>query len=230
MSDLDTNIRDRLVSVAQGVSGACPLIGPIISEAIGQLIPNQRLDRVVSFLKTLEEDFAQVQSRLDWIERNSATPEGLDILEEGMLQAARSVSKDRQKWLAAIVGSSLSSESLKYNESRKLLNLYRELADPELIWLIYISGPQAYSSSYHKELSDQYRDILNPASRGYGMSQEEADRSALQDGYKNTLLRLGLATLKQNGQALEISPLGRLLVRYISDGGELKRREDTVSL
>lgn len=219
MPDLETNIRDRLASVAKGVSGACPLIGPIISEAIGQLIPNQRLDRVISFLKTLEEDFAQVQFRLSRIERNSATPEGLDILEEGMLQAARSVSKDRQKWLAAIVGRSLSSESLRYNESRKLLNLYRELADPELIWLIYISEPQGYSSPYHKELTDQYPDILNPASRSYGGSQEEVDRSALQDGYKNTLLRLGLATVKQNGSTLEISPLGRLLVRYISDGG-----------
>ncbi|EBA00632.1 hypothetical protein [Marinobacter sp. ELB17] len=219
MPDLDTNIRDRLVSVAKGVSGACPLIGPIISEAIGQLIPDQRLDRVISFLKTLEEDFAQVQSRLSRIERNSATPEGLDILEEGMLQAARSVSKDRQKWLAAIVGRSLSSESLRYNESRKLLNLYRELTDPELIWLIYISESQGYASPYHKELADQYPDILNPASRSYGVSQEEADRSALQDGYKNTLLRLGLATLKQNGPTLEISPLGQLLVRYISDGG-----------
>lgn len=218
MSDLDTNTRDRLVSVAQGVAGACPVVGPILSEAIGQLIPNQRLDRVVSFLKTLEEDFANVQSRLDCIERNTATPEGLDILEEGMLQAARSVSEDRQKWLAAIVGSSLSSESLKYEESRKLLNLYRELADPELIWLIYISEPQALSSAYHQQLMNQYPDILQPASRSYGRSQEEADRSALQDGYKNTLLRLGLATLKQNGKTLEISPLGRLLVRYLSDG------------
>ena len=218
MSELDTNIKDRLVSVAQGVAGACPVVGPLLSEAIGQLIPNQRLDRVVSFLKTLEEDFANVQSRLDCIERNTATPEGLDILEEGVLQAARSVSKDRQKWLAAIVGSSLSSESLKYEESRKLLNLYRELADPELIWLIYISEPQMYSSTYHTKLMDQYPDILQPASRSYGMSQEEADRSAFQDGYKNTLLRLGLATLKQNGKNLEISPLGRLLVRYISGG------------
>tara|TARA_R100000322_G_scaffold97441_1_gene61372 strand:+ start:685 stop:1359 length:675 start_codon:yes stop_codon:yes gene_type:complete len=219
MSDLDTNTRDRLVSVAQGVAGACPVVGPILSEAIGQLIPNQRLDRVVSFLKTLEGDFANVQSRLDCIEHNAATPEGLDILEEGMLQAARSVSKDRQKWLASIVGHSLSSESLKYEESRKLLNLYRELADPELIWLIYISEPQTLSSAYHKQLMDQYPGILQPASRSNDSSQEEADRSALQDGYKNTLLRLGLATLKQNGQTLEISPLGRLLVRYISDGG-----------
>lgn len=219
MSDLDTSTRDRLVSVAQGVSGACPVVGPILSEAIGQLIPNQRLDRVVSFLKTLEEDFANLQSRLDCIERNSATPEGLDILEEGVLQAARSVSKDRQKWLAAIVGNSLSSESLKYEESRKLLNLYRELADPELIWLIYISEPQTLSSPYHQKLMEQYPDVLHPASKSFGMSQEEADRSALQDGYKNTLLRLGLATLKQNGQTLEISALGRLLVRYIFDGG-----------
>lgn len=218
MSELDTNTRDRLVSVAQGVAGACPVVGPILSEAIGQFIPSQRLDRVVSFLKTLEEDFANVQFRLDCIERNTATPEGLDILEEGMLQAARSVSEDRQKWLAAIVGSSLSSESLKYEESRKLLNLYRELADPELIWLIYISEPQTLNSTYHQQLMNQYPDILQPTSRSYGRSQEEADRSALQDGYINTLLRLGLATLKQNGQTLEISPLGRLLVRYLSDG------------
>ena len=30
-------------------------------------------------------------------------------------------------------------EKLKYEEARKVLNLYRELTDPEIIWLIYYS-------------------------------------------------------------------------------------------
>jgi hypothetical protein len=193
----------------------------MVSQVISQFIPNQRLERIASFLKELEKSFAQFDQRLSQIESHITSTEGLDIFEEGMLQAARSASEDRQRWLAAIVGNSLSSEKMKYEESKKLLNLYRELTDGELIWLIYISKTQTLNSSYHKALREKYPDILKTASKEVGASQDESDRSALQDGYKNTLLRLGLATLKDNGKTLQITQLGSLLVRYLrSDDNE----------
>lgn len=56
-------------------------------------------------------------------------------------------------------------------------------------------------------------DVLKPVSRQKGAKQEQIDRGALQDSYKNMLIRLGLIT--NQGQSFKISALGRLLVRYI---------------
>jgi hypothetical protein len=47
-----------------------------------------------------------------------------------------------------------------------------------------------------------------------GMPQEEIDRGALHDSYQNTLVRLGL--MHERGPS-ELTPLGRLLLRYIEN-------------
>lgn len=216
MEDLEENTRDRLVSAAKGALGACPVVGPMMAEVVGHIIPKQRLDRVVHFLEELDKRVGHCESSLEKFKVNTKTEEGLDILEEGIVQAARSASGNRQEWLAGIVGKSLSSESLKYEEAKKILNIFRELTDPELIWLVYISEPQTLSSAFHQGLKHRYPDVLLPVSRELGRSQAEAERGALQDGYKNTLLRLGLANFKRDGRTLEITPLGLLIVRYLS--------------
>ena len=218
MSELDANNLDRLTLVAKGVVGACPLIGTLASEAIGHLIPNQRLDRVVQFLRELEYEVRQVDSRLVNVEYSLRTPEGLDLLEEGLVQAARAISRERQEKLARLIGRALTEEKMKYEESKKLLNLLRELTDPEVLWLIYYSTNPTMGSQFHKQMIEENPDVLKPVSREKGAPQEQIDRGALQDSYKSTLLRLGL--VKEHGRSLQISTLGGLLVRYIEARSE----------
>ena len=155
MSDLEPNSKDRLVSVAKGVVGACPLIGSLASEAIGTIIPNQRLDRVVEFLRQLDAEVSILDSRLQNFERNLQTGAGIDVLEEGLLQAARSVAKERKERLARLVGRTLTSEEVKYEESRKLLNLFRDLTDPEILWLFYYSMNPTLGRGPHSELVEK---------------------------------------------------------------------------
>jgi hypothetical protein len=64
---------------------------------------------------------------------------------------------------------------------------------------------------------EKHPEILRPTSREYGISQEEIDRSALQDSYLDTLTRLGL--LQQRNKSFKVTTLGRLLLRYILDKG-----------
>jgi len=218
MSELDANNLDRLTSVAKGVVGACPLIGPLASEAIGHLIPNQRLDRVVQFLRELEDEVCQVDSRLLNVESNLRKPEGLGLLEEGLVQAARAISQERQERLARLIGRALTEEKVKYAESKKLLNLFHELTDPEVLWLIYYSTSPTMESEFHKQLIEDNPDVLKPVSREMGATQEQIDRGAMQESYKSTLLRLGL--VKEHGRSLQISALGGLLVRYIEARSE----------
>src|SRR5690606_23792499 len=103
MAILSPDSTDRLVAVAKGVTGACPIIGPVVAEAIGAVIPNQRLDRVVAFLEELEAATKRQEGRLEQLKRNLASEQGLDILEEGILQASRSVTAARKERLARLV-------------------------------------------------------------------------------------------------------------------------------
>lgn len=210
---LETDRTDIVASVAKGIAGACPIIGGLVSEAIDQLIPNQKLDRVVEFLKILDQNVSQLDTQISNLKNNLSRETGLDLLEDGIVQASRAITEERRNRIANLLSKSFTQEELKYNESKKLLNLLRELTDPELLWLAYYSKPPAMGSEYHKQLMGKHPEVLQPASRSMGAAQEEIDRGALQDSYKNTLVRLGL--LEQRDRSHNLTSLGRLLILYI---------------
>ena len=215
MNELEPNTRDRLVSIAKGTAGALPFVGTMIGETLDSVIPNLRIERVVSFLKAIDERVGDIEGKLVNFEKNIKTEEGLDIFEEGFIQASRAVSEERKQRLAHLVAKTLSSDELKYAESRKILNLYNELTDPEIIWLIYYSLNPVMGAGPHSNWIEQHPDILMPISRESRAPQEQREKAALQDSYKLTLSRLGLTTEK--GRTTILSPLGRLLVKYITD-------------
>ena len=210
---LETNRTDIVASAARGIAGACPVIGGIVAEAIDYIIPRQKFDRVIEFLKILDQNISELDDKISNLEKNLSKEDGIDLLEEGIVQASRAISEERRNRLANLLSKSLSQEKLKYNESKKLLNLLRELTDPELLWLAFYSKPPTIGSKYHTRLMEKYPDVLQPASRTIGVSQEEIDRGALQDSYKNTLVRLGL--LEQRDSSYNLTSLGHLLIRYI---------------
>ena len=213
MPELDRNRTDTLVSLAKSVFGTCPIIGSIASETLAVLIPEQRSDRIVTFIKKLDEKVSTLNTQVDIIQSNIENPEGLDIFEEGMIQSTRAVSKSRIEELASIIANSLSQERLKYAEARKLLNIFRELTDPEILWLLYYSEDPFSQSEFHKRLQHENPDVLELVIEETGMSQEEIDKGAIQDSYRETLARLDL--LEYNGPSFRITPLGDLLIRYI---------------
>lgn len=215
MDNLGNQPVDKLTSLAKGIAGALPFIGPLISEVVGTLIPNQRLDRVVKTLQDLEQVVSGFKDGISNLNRHLHTDEGRDILEEALAQAARSPSKGRRERLALFLAHSLAGEELKYAESKKLLNLFRELTDPEILWLLYYEVPPTMGSPHHRALTQANPEVLAPVSRSMGSSQEEIDRGALQDSYKDTLARFGL--VKNDGRSTQLTSLGRLLLSYITE-------------
>ena len=218
MHQLDTNARDRLVSVAKGVSGALPFVGSMVGELLDSVVPNLRFERVVEYLKKVDEEVGFLKEKLDNFEKSIKTEEGIDIFEEGIIQASRSVSPDRKHRLARLVSKSLSADKLKYEESRKLLNLYSELTDPEIVWLIYYSLNPTIGQGARTEFQEKHSDILIPIRANMGSSQDDKDKFAIQESYKSTLMRLGL--LKTSEKHVGLTTLGRLLIRYIENEAE----------
>lgn len=215
MDTLKTNKRDQLVSVAKAASGALPFIGTAVSELMDSVIPNLRFERVVIFLRELDERVSKVDKDLEFFKKNLDTELGVDLLEEALTQSSRSISEDRKKRLASIVEKALNKEELKYEEARKVLNLYRELTDPEIIWLIYYSFRPTLSRGPHSEWVEKHPNVLKPISRELSAPLEKRELAALQDSYKETLLRFGLTEVK--GKSASITTLGRMVVNYITD-------------
>lgn len=216
MDDLSSNSRDKLVSIAKASAGALPYIGNMVSELLDNVVPNLRFERVVLFLRELDLRVSKLDNKIENFKSHLNSEEGIDLLEEGILQASRSISNERKKRLASILERSLGSETLKYEESKKILNIFKELTDPEIIWLIYYSlKPTLGNTGAHADLAKKYPEVLYPLSKLSNLSKEDREKAALQDSYKDTLLRLGLVT--KDGQVIRLTTLGMMLADYIID-------------
>jgi hypothetical protein len=134
---LSTSKRDIVAAVARGTLGAIPVVGAAVAEVVDHFIPGQKLDRVVAFIEevairveALAADHTSLRERLH-------TPEGADLLEEGIVQASRAISADRRRRIASIVVNGIVENDLRYDRTRKLLAIINSLTDSEILLLTY---------------------------------------------------------------------------------------------
>lgn len=199
---------DYSVSLVKGAIGAVPYAGPLVAELVGALIPGQRTDRIAKFVRELDKKVAGLEQ--DYIKLQLSNEHFSDLLEEGLLQASRSLSDERRTYIASLIANSLSSEKIEYQESKYLLHILDEINDVEIIWLWFFvhltSAAKAGARNKHPE-------ILKPVTAVVNSPQAIRDKAALQKSYKEHLVRLGLLDKENEGHSL--SSLGRLLLRQI---------------
>jgi hypothetical protein len=227
--DLKPGVPDRVAGIARAVLGAAPYVGPLLSEVVTELIPNQRIDRLAEFVGILNAKVEAVdRARL---ESQFRDPEFVDLLEDGFLHVARAISRERKEYIASLIANSLSSETLKHCQYKQLLSILRELSDPEVILLHFYSK---VGSDDHNELMARHAEIIQGPMLSMGSSPEAFDLLALHEMHKANLQRLGLIrphfrSPSRRGEPPEfdsktgmmsvshtdITPLGRLLLRSI---------------
>lgn len=215
MSDktsLSTTRADIAAAAARGVSGAIPFAGSLIGEIVSSFIPNQKLERVAQFAELLAAQVEAVEAKQILFDARIRTSEGSDLLEEGIVQASRAVSHDRQRRIAAILAAGLTEDELRYDRTRKLLTILESLNDSEILLLLFYSRTPTMGSPWHKELMNRHPELLRPASRENGAPASERERGAMRDSYERTLLALGL--LDSAETRLRISALGQMLLAH----------------
>ena len=224
---LGVRLADRIAALTRGTVGAVPCIGPIVSELVTQLIPNQRLERMEAYIVELDK-------RVKKVERDKLVrPRKVDLFEDGAFQAIRSLSGKRTEYIANVVARGLSGEEKEELEAKRMLNLLTQLDDGQIILL---------SSYLHKNRNDKefwkiHEDVLKPKAVNIQSSQEEIDEATIQEMAERELVRLGLLQLyirkPPRGQLPEfdektgmmkasghdITSLGRLFLRYIDLAG-----------
>ena len=194
-----------------------PIIGPLVSEIIGNLIPDLRFKRIFSLLEALEskidpEEKAKVEARM--LEEKS-----IDLMEDGFLQAARALSEERIEHIASLLKNSLTDEDLEQNAYKRLLFLFGEINDIEVI----ILKAHSLHGTEHRDFWEKHQEVLIGEPLRFPTSRKKVDQNAIYKTYRSNLVRLDLLEVRseQPSQNYEITSLGRLLLRSINQGGEL---------
>ena len=222
---MDTKATDIAAIITKGGLGAIPYLGPLAAEIIGSLIPNQRIDRIVSLLKTLESKIDEEEKAK--VEKRMLEEKSIDLMEDGFMQAARALSEERIEYIASLLKNSLTNEDLEHIAYKRLLFLLDELNDVEVLIL------KAYSMPMDQYFEFWSKHNLNKPSVHLGSSQEEVDKHAIHETYEANLGRLGLLEIRfekprpeelpefdektgmLKAQGYYITSLGRLLLRSI---------------
>lgn len=225
--DLDTNAKDRLVAATRGALSAVPFAGGLLGELVTEVIPGLRQDRIVVYLRTLEERIAAME------EANAkaalANPEKIDLIERGGFQAARATSPERIGQIVEVVARGLAADDAEVIRRKRLMELLGEIDDDEAAILT------AYGRSYAGGDRNAFESISRPDPPHLGAGSALIEQNQLYELGKDHLLRLGL--LEQNygnvkkGQLpefdakaggfkgrIQISYLGRMLLREMGIG------------
>lgn len=229
---MKTKGNDIAAIIGKGLLGAIPIVGPLAAEIIGNLIPNQRIDRLESLLKILESKFNEEDKQK--INENIFDPNTVDLIEDGFVQATRALSEDRKDYIASLLKNSLTNKDLKYIEYKRLLSILGELNDLEVLIL------KSFTLLHGEEGSDEFwkkhEKALDEPIAYLGEPQEVWDKYEIYKTHKEHLVRLGLLRIrfkKPNkgempdfdehtgmikAQGYDITSLGELLLRSIDQG------------
>ena len=192
---LNINKVDILASLAKATAGSVPIFGSFISGIIEYIIPNQRIDRIVSYIRKFEQIIVALKVDIEVLNKKLSKPDNpyLILIEDSFIQAAKTVSDDRRVYLANLVVNGLNDEKLDVNRYRYLLSLLSELNDEEIIWLRFYLEPTLGGD---KEFREKHINVLERPRTFIGAPEENLNKAALQDSYSEHLDRLGLIESK----------------------------------
>lgn len=221
-----TTSADIAAVLAKGALGAIPFAGGLLAEVAGSLIPGQKMDRLIKFAESLERRLSEAEREL--FATRAKTPEGTDLVEDALHQASRAISADRTSRIVELLTNGLTEEQFDHDGSKKLLWLLGELADPELVWLVYIGR------NYDESMLELHSQVLSHRTAHLGSGEAEHDSAAVQSSWRRRLLDLGLVkaagynsggvdlafsgleTAAEEG-SLELTQLGRMLIRSLGE-------------
>jgi hypothetical protein len=178
--------RDLLVSGLKGAVGAIPGVGSIISEIVGKIIPEQRIQRLEDYVRYLNDRLQNVDSQI--LEAHVNEAENVDLFEDGAMQSVRALSDTRRVQIAELVAYGISGGKKDRLEAKRLLNLLKEIDDDQIV----ILTSHLTKHSHDEEFFNKHRAVLQSPLAHLGSSNEERETSIIAGLAKDHLIKLGL--------------------------------------
>jgi hypothetical protein len=186
---LDPNFQDGISAVVRSASGLIPYFGDSIAELITSQMGKQWKDRITHFVKNLEIKANHIDEDFKAYLQNPAV---VSLIEKGALISARTVRAEKREQIACLISHSLTNEDLDIELSQVLLEIFSQLNDSEIIWLIHIGKtkfdrlgiPQL---SYDHKFYNLHKSILD-----HNLASKEELKQELQEWNKLHLESFGL--------------------------------------
>ncbi len=198
--------------MAKGALSEIPLLGSIVAEVVGQIIPEQRTERLEAYVRLLGDRLRTIEQ--DDLDARFRDPENVDLFEEGAIQAARALSEERRVYIAALVGRGITGEENTRAEAKRLLSLLREIDDTQVIILASHLDKNCRDSDF----MERHKAALEPVYATMNLDQATVDAEALKNAAEGQLVRLGLL-----GARFEL-PRNDRLPEFDQNTGLLKAR------
>lgn len=221
---IDRKKSDIAIQISKGVLGGVPYIGALVAELVDVLIPNQRLDRIVTWVKMLETKVSTIEEEVLGIKMTSV--EGIDLFEDCAFQVARAFSDERKEQIASLYKNSLTDEELEHLHYKKLLVILSELSDIEILLLKYHS----HSTSADKAVFwEQHKSALEYEVATFGSPRDGLQRvidiEVIHDSYGAKIVSAGLLEIEYDSDQTQgqrvigysVTGLGLLLLRSIDE-------------
>lgn len=231
MNDIDKTKQDKGLEITEKVintaCGAIPFVGTAISEFITYFIPDNRRERIVSYIKELagvvEQQGYKLNELQSYIDKLKTNKMAALLFETTLLKSMETESQIKYHCYAYFVFKTLENKILEDSRNEKLLQTLSELTEEEIIHLINFSQSATLFNS--SDFDDKYEEIIMPKSQTDHIPENDI-HNAFRDQYILTLEQKSLITiaLKYNGTKLPIShndvnitDYGSLLVDAIYD-------------
>jgi hypothetical protein len=232
MGDLEPRVSVGSI-IARSALTQLPVLGPIVNEILNEVLPNRRIERLTALFERLEERVERLHPKpaREQFERTVF----VDLLEDGMFQAARATGADRTDQIAALLANSVSATDRETISNKFLLHLLGQLNDVEVLLLVGYGKERPGRDAFFQ----QHESVFDIEPAHLGASREVIDRETVHKSFKSHLASLVLIRKRHNptrgklpefdnhgqlkGGYFELSPLGRLLLRLIDQPSDLDR-------
>lgn len=196
---LCTSKEDLFAAGIKTVGGFVPF-GSAFAEILSVAIPNQKLERVANLVDILNYKIQTAERKIEEVELK--TQEFTDLFEDGVIQASRSLTRERLDHIASVLKNSIIDNELDHLGKKKLLSLLGQLNDAEIIWLkSYSFRLRSLSQPDYKEYFAKHRAVLEPITPGAyyrNPPRDVVNKIALAESYTNNLIGLNLIKEKFN--------------------------------
>lgn len=205
---IETNRSDYAAALVRGIIGAAPVVGPMVAEALAAGIPNQKLERVISFTKLLEDKLNYLEEEV--LKEKFKTEEFGDLLEDALLQASGALSPERREYIANLLTNSLTDADLDHIGEKKLLSLLNDVNDAEMLLLKFYSLPDGPE---RESMIAKYA-FIKPNLEKQSEEKREGKESILFSAYWGHLVMTSLIYGNQ-GSDEKPTKLGLILLKYV---------------
>jgi hypothetical protein len=163
------------------------IAGPILGEVLASTLPNQRLERVITFVRIIRSKFSDAE-----IENFLKIPEKISFLEEGLYAAGFTPHQDRLMRISNFIASGISKNDFELDKESHLLNIIKNISDTDFIILNYYKLKDEYNDNNILNYKQKYPDIFPRKSQVGENPKIQYEIKFNLEGRKRYLSSLGL--------------------------------------